>query len=232
MPNIDSLKFDLTKCEQVDRSAEQKVWINHEDGVAHLLKFYSEPVEWQFDLTNIEGPRKFYGEQCASVGGAMLSMDILNVNNMEVLRGVFKYRSPVPQSLAMMTVGILWIPFSNITYQLNVESLERGTTGMREAAVQMLDPSEYPDPTVLERCPWPQMDPEAEPIVVNSAEEMFERMRQTKLRALPSDDQQFDEMFPHHPLSLVRSRLNVIIDTLKIDKMMWESLKPFRFRGN
>lgn len=232
MPNIDSIKFDMTNCGELLQSApEGKLWMNDEYGMAHLLRF-SGTVEWPFDLTDVEGARRFYGDQCASAGGVMLSMDVFEVEKIEVLRGIFKYRSPEPQSLAMMFVGILWIPFTNMTYQLNVEALERGTTGIREATVMALDPEKFPDPSVLQRCPWPQAEPDAEPVQVSSMEEMFQRMRESKLHQLPSDDRQFDDMYPQHPLSLVRKRLDMISRTLKIDKNFWETLKPFRLRRN
>lgn len=229
MPNIDSIKFDVAKSELLQASPEAKLWMNDEDGIAHLLRF-NNTVEWPFDLTDVAGARRFYGDQCASANGVMLSMDVFEVDKLEVLRGIFKYRSPQPESMGMMFVGIFWIPLTNMTYQINVEALERGTTGIREATVMALDPSKYPDPTVLQRCPWPQAEPDAEPVQVSSMEEMFQRMREAKLRELPSDDRQFDDLYPSHPLSLVRSRMDAISKTIKIDKPFWESLKPFRLR--
>lgn len=227
MHNVDSIKFDVIDCELVVRESEKRLWMNAES-VATLLAFQKTPPDWPFDLTDVDGARKFYGAQCASAKGAMLSMDVISIDKFEVLRGLFKYRSPVPKSLAMMSVGIFWIPFSNFTYQINIEALEQGTTGIREAAVYAADVSEYPDPTVLERCPWPQADEDAEPVQVVDAEDMFDRMRQATLRPLPSDDESFDEMFPQHPLSQVRGRMKVVADTLKIDKTWWQSLKPYR----
>jgi hypothetical protein len=228
MVGIDSIKFDLTNCESVERNAERKGWMNS-DGVAHLLTFRQGPIDWPFDLTDLEGARQFYGDQCASVGGVMLSMDVLDIDKVEVLQGLFKYRAPIPKSLAMMSVGILWIPFSNFRYQLNIEAMERGTTGMREAMVYAMGESRYPDPTLLQRCPWPEMK-EAEPVPADSAEDMFDRMRASPLHKLPADDAQFDDMFPAHPLSLVRRRMKAVADTLQVDKMFWQSFKPYRLR--
>lgn len=232
MPNINAFKFDLTNCELVDSAPDKKAWMNRQDGVAHLLRFKKEPVSWSFDLTDLAAARNFYGAQCADARGAMLSMDVLKRDEIEILRGIFKYRAPAPNELAMLTVGILWIPFKDFDYQLNVESMERGTTGMREAAVYSMDPEDYPDPSVLQRCPWPEEEADAEPIVVTSAEEMFEHMKKSRVKELPSDDAQFDDMFPHHPLSLVRKRLDAIVNSLKIDKGLFGSLKPFRIRSH
>lgn len=227
MASLDSIKFDLTNCELAARQPGKKLWLNPAS-VATLLAFSKGPPDWPFDLTDVDGARKFYGAQCASAKGAMLSLDVTTLDNFEALRGVFKYRSPVPESLAMMSVGIFWIPFDSCTFQINIEAVEQGTTGIREAAVNVMEPEKYPDPSVLDRCPWPQADPDAEPVVVTDVEDMFARMRQAPLRPLPSDDVSFDPMFPEHPLSKVRGRMKVVADTLKIDKGWFQSLKPFR----
>lgn len=229
MVNINSLSFDLTGCSPQSNGPNEKSWMS-EDGVAHLLRFDQGPVSWPFDLTDVEAARQFYGDQCASAGGVMLHMDVVNLDQVEVLRGIFKYRAPISQSLAMYFVGIFWVPFSNFRYQLNIEAIERGTTGMREAVVSAMDSSSYPDPSVLRRCPWPKPEADAEPIHVSSAEEMFEHMRKAPLHELPSDDEQFDALFVDHPLSLVRARMKGISDTLRMNKMWWQSIKPFRLR--
>ncbi len=230
MVNLDSLSFDLKDYKVHTKEADRILWFNSM-GVANLMRFSQRPPDWPFDLRDFQGATKFYGNQCAENKGVMLSMDILNVDKVEVLRGLFKYRAPKEGSLAMMYVGILWIPFSNFNYQINVEALEHGVTGFREAAVAMLEPKDYSNPKILEETPWPEAKSE-EPIVVKSAEEMFERMSQASVRKLPSDDEQFDSKFPDHPLSLVRARLSNIIDTMKINKMFWQSLKPFRIGSN
>jgi hypothetical protein len=129
----------------------------------------------------------------------------------------------------MMFVGILWIPLSDFRFQINIEALEAGTTGYRETIVSALDPEEYPDPKILEQTPWPQPE-NTEPVIVKSADEMFEKMSQAPLRKLPSDDEQFDSMFPEHPLSLVRTRMSKVQETLRLDKMWWQQIKPFRIR--
>lgn len=221
MLNINSISFDLTDCSlHHSDDKNERGWTN-EYGVAHLLRFHQTPPQWPFDLSNPDGARKFYSEQCASNGGVMLTMDIQTIDNIEVLRGIFKYRAPMPTSLAMYFVGILWIPFSNYNYQLNIEAMEQGTTGMREAVVYAMNPDRYADLMSA-------ATEEPEPVQVSSAEEMYAHMRSKSLRSLPSDEEQYDSLFPDHPLSLVRGRLAKVCDTLKMDKMWWQELKPFR----
>lgn len=62
---------------------------------------------------------------------------------------------------------------------------------------------------------WPMSDEPA--VVVKTAEELFSRMGNAKLKVLPSDREEFDEMFPDHPLTKVRARLQKILDTIKFE---------------
>jgi hypothetical protein len=229
MININSISFDLTDCVERERNGDERFWLDA-NRVAHVLRFRPEAVDWPFDLTQLEKAREFYGAQCASFKGAMLDLDVLTVDKVELLRGLFKYRSPAPNSMGIMYVGIIWIPFANFHFQINIEAMEQGTTGMREAAIGVLSPEDYPNPEALKNYPVPKIDENAEPIKVSSMEEMFALMRERPLIRIISDDPQFDQMFPSHPLTLVRARMGRVIDTLKIDKMWWQNLKPFRLK--
>ncbi len=120
---------------------------------------------------------------------------------------LFKYRSPVPGGLGMAYIGILWIPFRDCRFRVNVEAVEVGTTGMREAAVM-----------VIEGDKWP-MDPQAEIPIITSREELdtlYAKARVRPPRKLPSDDLKHDASSPQHPLSLVRAGLARVIATAQL----------------
>jgi hypothetical protein len=214
MLTIDSLTFDLTNCELRKADPNSRAWLSS-DIVAHLLRFREGPPSWNFDLRNPQAAKDFYGQQCEENAGAMLFNEVFPIAGHEALCGVFKYRAPAPNNMAMLYVGIIWIPFANYNYQLNVEAMEQGTTGTREAGVMLMEPELFPE------------QPDAPVVAVKSAEEMFVRMKAAKVRALPSDDMRFDTKFPDHPLSLVRKRLGEIIDTIKLNAN-GEVLAPFR----
>jgi hypothetical protein len=211
------LTFDLTDCKPEKHDENLRGWMSSA-GVAHLLRFDHGPPPWPFDLRDPEGAASFYGAQCADNGGVMLSMGVSTVAGSEALHGLFKYRAPMPRSLAMYYVGILWIPFQEGRFQLNVEAMERGTTGTREAAVSLIEGEA-----------WPRPSSDAQPIQVKSMEEMFARMRATPVRQLPSDDEKYDASFPDHPLSKVRARLAAVMASAKLDEGA-RALKPFRAR--
>ncbi|MFO0757459.1 MAG: hypothetical protein U0359_13260 [Byssovorax sp.] len=212
------MTFDLTDCTLQNDEENRRGWLSSA-GVGHMLRFDPEPPEWPFDLTSPEVAADFYRRQCAENGGVMLSMSVTTVGGCEALHGLFKYRAPVPQSLAMYYVGILWIPFQDATFQLNVEAMEKGRTGAREAAVML-----------IEGDAWPKPPADAQPIRVKSVEEMFGHMRSAPVRQLPSDDEKYDRSFPEHPLSKVRARISQVMATLSLDESA-RTMRPFRVQG-
>lgn len=206
MASVDSLTFDLADCELVQQAETERIWVSA-DHVAHRLKFDHGVIYWPFDLTDPDAARAFYRQECEQNAGVMLEMEPVTAAGAEGLAGVFKYRSPVPVGLGMAYVGILWLPFRDYRFQVNVEAVEQGTTGMREAAVM-----------VVEGDKWP-MEQQAEIPVINSQEELdalYAKARQRPLRQLPSDDPKYDTSFPRHPLSLVRAGLSRVIATAQL----------------
>lgn len=212
-PDIGALSFDLTDCSAKEDSPLRKSWLSA-NRVAHLLRFESNPVSWTFDLTSPDAATAFYRQQCEDNKGAMLSMEVSTQNGVEILRGLFKYRSPYPDHPGMQYVGIIWIPFDDCNFQLNIEALEDGLPGERETAVMLLAGDS-----------WTAND--APPIKVASAAELFDKMNSAPVLKLPSDDEGYDSRFPMHPFSRVRARMNQVTATLRIDP----PLKPFRFAG-
>lgn len=217
MTGIDSLTFDLTDCSLEEQSENHRGWMNSAD-VAHKLRFDRGPPDWPFDLTNPDEAAAFYRKQCADNGGTMLAMEVTTAAGAEWLCGLFKYRAPFPGSLAMYYVGILWLPFQECQFQVNVEAMEAGTTGAREAAVMLIEGDQ-----------WPTPPPDTPPVVLNSAEELFEQLRTAPIRQLPSDDERYDSSFPDHPLSQVRARLAQVLASARLD-LDAGRLTPFRVR--
>jgi hypothetical protein len=214
MRGIHSLTFDLTDCTMHEQSDRRRGWVNSE-GVAHLLRYNPGPPDWPFDLRDPAAAQFFYHRQCEENRGVMLGCEVVRAAGAEALWGLFKYRSPQTDSLAMYFVGILWMPFQECTFQLNVEAIESGTTGLREATVMALTGFQFPQ------------DEQKEIPTINSEEELQELYRKALPRHLPSDDPKYDDMFPQHPLSLVRARLAKVIETARFAQDAGR-LRPYR----
>jgi len=95
-----------------------------------------------------------------------------------------------PQTRAAVCLGSLTIPFEKFSYVVKVQCEEAGLTGAREAVVT----------------DWALKNGKA---TIGEG-----RLR---LQGVSSDDEQFDQMAPAHPLSRVRKELRRISGTLKID---------------
>lgn len=203
MPSTTSVKFDVSDCTLREQSEEHLGWAA-ENGVYLVLRVPKQRTNWSFDLQDVAAARNYFSQQSATTGGVQLEMESIKVGSHAALRGLFKYRSPIPQSLGMMFVNILWIPFDDRTVQLNIESFEHGQTGGREAAVCVIEGEGQANPA------------SSDPVKISSVEEMFSHMRGQPLRVLPSDASKYDQSFPDHPLSKVRRRMVQTIGTISV----------------
>ncbi|NHZ97569.1 hypothetical protein [Massilia sp. CCM 8734] len=203
MSNNISVKFDVADCTLREQSEDHFGWSNA-NGVYIVLRVPKNPTNWSFDPHDIDAATRYFSQQSASNGGALLEMDVVSAGGHTALRGLFKYRSPLPDSMGMMFVSILWIRLGNATAQINVESVEQGTTGVREATVCVMTGES------------PTSASPSEPVLMDSVEDMFAHMRAQPLQVFPSDNSQYDQMFPDHPLSKVRHRMAQLEATLSI----------------
>ena len=198
-PKRDTLSFNTTGWVLSQESAEHRAWMTPQnDAVVCRLCKLKPPIP--FDPANPALLSDYYEQQSREHGGAMISVDISTCRGLEYLRGVFKYRSPQPGSLALYYVGIIVFPFKQCSYQINTESLEVGMTGMREAAVMAIGDG----PPIREQPPQ-LMDGGGEP---------YADLRSLPLQRIPADAPKYDAKFPNHPLSKVRRLQTHILSTL------------------
>jgi len=212
-PNLDSIGFDRDGWKILEESNAHRMYDTGAGDVVRLA-FNGTRPSWTFDLTDLSAATSFYEKQSSDLGGALISLGIENQSNVEILSGVFKYRSPEANSLAAYIVGMIIIPFRKFNYQINVECVERGTTGSREAAVSVI---------LRQKGEWPEPQ-EEQPVRVESMDDFFDKIRESKVRVVPSDDEKYDNDFPNHPLTIVRDTQFHILDTLEIPE--WIASKP------
>ncbi len=212
VPSLRDIRFHRDDWRLQEETPQSLMWITPQSDAAKL-QLASHASRWPFDLRDETAARAFYTQECDSLSGALIEIAVRRIRGFEALTGVFKYRSPVPGHLGMYYVGIVWLPFETCAFQVNFESLERGTTGAREAAVAL-----------IERVAPP---PQEEPEMLTSMDDFFERVRSAKVRAIPSDAAAYDAAFPEHPLSKVR-RLMAQFEAEAIFEKRLSALKPFR----
>ena len=213
---LDAVGFEQRGWSLEEDSPHNRAWLTP-SGDAVRLQLFPEPPPWPFDVNDLNGACAYYERAAAEAGGVMLSVEAAQAAGLEALRGVFKYRSPVPGSLGMYYEGILVLPFRDFYFQFNAESLETGTTGMREAAVYALSRTDDPTGPHLKETPRR----------VGSIDAMCDQIRAAPVRKLPSDDERYDAGFPGHPLTNVRGLLNHLAMTLRVEPVVSHAA-PYR----
>lgn len=222
--------FDMGTCENKINDENCLGFID-ETHTCIMLR-YNPEIDWDFDLRTPEKAISFYKNQCREAQGVMLDGKTLKLDGVEALSGLFKYRAPY-NPLAMVYVGIFWLPFQEGMIQINIEGFETGTTGVRPAIIHMLcqengafanrekqeeEEEENDESGTVDFSP---------PIEVKSMEEMFERMKTSPLRKILSDAEKWDSTLPDDPLSLVRRRMKLLESSINLSTDI-KILTPYR----
>lgn len=223
---LSGVHFDMGNCENRINDENCLGFID-ESNTCIMLR-YNHEIDWDFDLRTPEKAFSFYENQCREAQGVMLDGKVLKLDGVEALSGLFKYRAPY-NPLAMVYVGIFWLPFQEGMIQVNIEGFETGTTGVRPAMISMLcqENGVQEDANDNDAACEAQSVDFSPPVQVNSVEEMFERMKASPLRKIFSDAEKWDSTLPDDPLSLVRRRMKLLESSINLSADI-KLLTPYR----
>jgi hypothetical protein len=146
---------------------------------------------------------------------AFVSIDVVTLAcGVVAARYVHKEHMP-PPSLGMQYVGMLALPFERFFTNVLFAGMEHGTTGTREAVLAATGKVR------MQRSDGPP------PVLTNEqVERMYDEFRNATPRRLASDDEQWDDLFPQHPLSRVRGHLRGVQETMTVDEVVRRA-RPF-----
>lgn len=203
MPDIESVKFDTAGWTLEEISFELKRWTNPK---AQFLSFHHFNVAPDIPaaLTDINSLRQAYRLDLSESGAAMISADVFTVNHLDCIMLVFKAPS---QPHGMIYVGSLTFPFEEFSYVVKIQCAELNNSGARDTVVLDLAMREGAV----------AFDPE-DGSVVGWTADPYDPSFVAPLLSNLSDKQQFDTMFPDHPLTDVRVCLNHILQTIHADE--------------
>ena len=193
MIDINSVHLPSAGFDLVERSDEMLVWEN--DRPERLtLNFFAKPPDLPCNADNTELLREFYRFAIARMGGGLVSVDTVTINDIASVKTIFKFLTD-PQGICY--IGAITVPFQEFSYVVKVQCPEVGTTGSRQAIV--LDDCLARGTVTLDAGTqtlkgWSQ-DP-------YNAESISPLMRNL------SEAESYDEQFPEHPLSRARSLLH------------------------
>lgn len=217
MVSLDSLRLDLTGWSLHQRDESQGIWTDADGDVLAVKLFLDSP-----DLPSLaggpDGIRDFFRQQCHAQGNGIVEVDVIEVLGIPCARMIMKARQ---QPTGFSFQGVLAIPRRDFSFVVRIQCLERGTTGLRECAVMMLElpKPEYepPDPSA----PKVKHPIFGEVIAAGKMKGWFKDPYDPKyddiaLRTL-ADAERYDAGMPTHPLSRARRKLRAMIDTVRLE---------------
>lgn len=196
---LDDVLLPDSAWEVHSRDEVSRAWFSEERVAVRLIRV---PAAASTSL-DVEEARQQYSAESGAHGGATIEVELVEAPAGRVLRSIHKYRSQ-KNPLAIHYVGVLLLSWPEVHFRLHTEALEKGTTGLREAAVMLK--------TKLEG----ESAPAQPPVAVESGEELMKLMGSSALRVLPSDEPRWDDVFPEHPLSRVRKRQRAILEAIDV----------------
>jgi hypothetical protein len=184
-------------------------WVlQHEDEqVAHFqnamgdlltINYFPMVPDIEASIDDIEALRAFYRRVVEGNGLALIETELARISNLPAVRTLFKGR--LEQIRGFAFIGSYTLPFADCSFVIKVQSVERGITGVRECAVMLLTGATEVDDATGKMIGWEQ-DP-------YNPEHRADFMRNL------ADDAMYDDRFPEHPLSKVRSYLEELAATV------------------
>jgi hypothetical protein len=174
------------------------------------------PNDLPANYPDLKAHYKLFEELSKKDGSAVVSIDFLNVKGVEAFQTILKYRMEA-RPLGRMYLGTLMFPMETFFCGIQFVCNEFGTTNLRESLAYLT----HPDSKKA------KSEPEKSPVVINSADEFFDHLKEQPIIRLPSDDEIYDGLIPDHPLTHVRKHLKHLAATIEFDKEIFKT-KPHR----
>lgn len=206
--SIDSLTlpdqgWELTKSEK-----GLKTWENEAGSAMLSLHYFDQPPDLPgMDISIL---RSFYRNQIVSTSGGLIEVKQIEIRECMAIRTLCKI--PINPS-GMAYVGSITLPFRKSSFVVKIQAVETGITGMREAIIS--------DKLLQEEVIGTDDNPYA-----GWAQDPYDDKFQGGTLKNKSEEAEYDQMFPEHPLSVVRQILNHLENSIELSESV-QSLEPF-----
>lgn len=213
MPTLDSISLDFTGWELQQRDDAMAVWADS-DGDVLAINFFDTKPDIPAPRIGPDALRDYFRQQTVATRGGIVEVDTVRIHDIDCGRLVVKARQ---EPTGFTFQGTCVVPRQDFSFVVRVQCQERGTTGMREAAVMVIelpDP-EYEDPP--EDAPVNPIFPEAKPAgkIKGWFKDPYDSKYDRSALYNLADQQKYDDRFPDHPLSRARRKLARIIKSLE-----------------
>lgn len=178
------------------------------------LNYFPRVPDIAADVSDADALRAFYRGVAESNNIAMVEVDSVQIAGLKAVRAILKARL---QPTGFVFIGSYTLPFSDCSYVVKVQSIERGTTGVRETALMIMQPTPVEVDELTDKIVGWEQDP-------------YDPSYRGPFMRNQADDQKYDDQFPEHPLSKVRSYLNELATDLQVAPSI-HALTPFKYKA-
>lgn len=210
---IDAVQVSIPNWEEVENDAEKKAWLNPEKTALIALYFINQVPDLPKPLSNLEQLRAFYRKLIVEqTNGGLMRCEVTDLQGYTAVEVLMKQPD---EPKGMIYKASLVLPFRDCSFVINVQAVEPGITGLREAITlnQWMQLEAQKDKTgneLMEGYAADPYDPNfKEGTLMNYA-----------------DQATFDNDFPDHPLTLVRAKIAAIKASIQLDPSL-SGLVPF-----
>ncbi|MDJ1501806.1 hypothetical protein [Xanthocytophaga agilis] len=209
-PSINSLKIDTTEWVEEEKTDKEYKWERKDYPAILSINFFSIPPDLPCHPDHIDNLRNLYRTIAQPDGGIIEVTNIL-IAGIPSVKTIFKF--PM-QPTGMAYIGSITIPFKNYSYVVKIQSWEQGTTGVRDATIANKMLSEG----TIEL---------GENGITGWFKDPYDSEIREGIQMNLSESEEYDSMFPQHPLTFVRTGLKKIERSICIEK---ELLQTERFQ--
>lgn len=209
---LSSLAFDAPGWQVQDTNPKKQVWEHPGHSAVLSLHFFDVPPDIPVRLEDQTGLRSHYRNLINAHHGGLveLAVGVLPNTRINVVKTIFK----VPREpRGMGYIGSLTVPFKHCSYVVKIQAEEAGLTGMREAVIA--------DKLIREG----KITPGEHDIPGWAADPYDRTWKQGALMNL-AEREEYDPLFPGHPLTIVRDGLKAVAGSMKSSKELLRA-EPF-----
>ena len=201
-PTINSVKFDTFNWNLVEDTKYKKTWVNNEQTALVGIQFFdNHPTDIPAKLNDINTIRNHYRNMIVEqIDGGLIRCEIANLKGNEAIEMIVKQPN---QPSGMTYNGSFMIPFKGYNFVVKMQAVEAGMTGMREAIT--LD-------KWMKENGAPKTDENGKMIGM-SKDPYDENFTKGRLMNY-SEKEEYDKDFPNHPLSIVRTKMKEIKESI------------------
>jgi hypothetical protein len=213
MLTLDSINLDFSSWSLQRREERKALWTDS-DGDILAINYIPGQPDIPPPSQGAVGLRAYFRNQCTKQGSGIVEADVVRLHGIDCVRLVIKARQ---KPVGFTFQGTCVIPRQDFSFVVRIQALERGATGMREAAVMMVElPNpEYEPPPGVEVDPLVPDEDQPRGKIKGWFKDPYDpQFDAIALRTL-ADDERHDESYPKHPLSRVRQKMRSILQTLQ-----------------